>query len=221
MRIFALLLLLPPLLATPSAPQDGQEPESGGEARIGRDVYGRPLKTTDKVDAFVAKLMGCWRLVDIEDAEFPADGRSQVGYLLIGQDFLALEMHVAWDDEQGEMVDNDFQSGIHEYRLESTGVLVTSALIGSFLEEYAPKSKLDLEWEDPGTLRKFQLNLAGNFLSLEREDGSRLSFSRQPARHAAERDLFGRERPDSSGKKDVFGRDTEPKKKGGDDDDRR
>jgi hypothetical protein len=204
MRILSLLLLLPPLVVG-LARQDGQEPEGGEQTPRGRDVYGRPLKATGKTDALVKQLVGCWRLVDIDDAEFPPEGRTQVGYLLIGEEFLALEIHVVWDTEQGVMVDDDFQSGVHEYQIDPAGVLTTTALIGGFLEEQ--DGDLDLEWEDPGTMRRFQTRLAGNFLTLQRADGSRLSFSRQPARHAKKKDLFGREteepkEPEGEGKKD-------------------
>jgi hypothetical protein len=201
MRRFSLLLLLPPLVLGLTR-QEGQEP-GDVDAPLGRDVYGRPLKATGKSDELVKQLMGCWMLVDIDDAEFPPEGRTQVGYLLVGQDFLALEMHIVWDTDQGVMVDDDFQSGIHEYRIDPNGVLTTSSLIGGFLEDEG--GELNLQWEDPATLRRFQTKLAGNFLTLTRSDGSRLSFSRQPLRHSKTRDVFGHEtepkKPEDAGKK--------------------
>ncbi len=191
MRTLSTLLLLPPLLL--GSARDAQDPASQDAIPPVTDVYGRSIKTKEP-EGLAQDIQGCWQLIDIDDAIFPPEGRLLVGYLLIGEGFLATETHIAWDTAHGDMIDDDFQSGIHEYRLDPKGVLITSSLIGAFLEEYEDHD-LDLEWEDPGTVRSFTVRLSGNFLTLSRSDGSSLSFSRRPVRRSGAKDIFGREVP--------------------------
>jgi hypothetical protein len=157
------------------------------EKTAGRDIYGRPLK--GNASDVATGILGCWQLVDIDDADLPAFGRTQAGFLLITEDFLALEIHVAWEEEGEAVVDEDFQSGIHEYHLDATGRLVTTGLIGAFLhpEDY------ELTWEPPAEQRRFYVDLAGSVLSLRRDDGSRLSFNRRRPSGRGSKDIYGRE----------------------------
>ena len=200
-----LLPLFPLLPSSTREPLDLQD-SSGAEQEEGiveRDIYGRPI-VREKTEV-QEQILGCWRLAELDSADLPPLGRSQAGYLLVTEDFLAIEIHVAWVDESGELDDDDFQSGIHEYRFDRFGRLLTSSLIGGLIGE-DETGFYGLQFEKPGYERRFEVQVAGPTLILTRSDGAKLSFQRQLPRRRTIKDAFGRtigERPKS---RDAYGR---------------
>jgi len=158
------------------------------------DVYGRPHP--DGLEAILEKMQGAWRLVEIVDDALPAEGRLEVGYLLVSAHFLAIEVHMTWEDTDGEPLEDAFQSGIHEFTFDGPDRLVAASLIGSYLDD-----EEELEWEVPTSVREFQVHVADTALTLLRDDGSYLVFERHHGDQARERNLFGT-RP---GEESLFG----------------
>ena len=171
-------------------------------------LFGR---TAGRDAELIEKLQGMWQLLHIEDPNLPPEGRSHHGFLMVSGQFLAIEVHVAWDDEDGYPLEDAFQSGMHEFEIDRVGRLRTVSLIGSFLDE-----EEELDWEVPGTPRDFSVSLTGNFLTLARSDGSTLDFARRLPRTGHAKDFFGRQIEAPAGSTDVYGRGRSPKKEDGD-----
>ncbi|MFT4541491.1 MAG: hypothetical protein ACI835_003952 [Planctomycetota bacterium] len=180
-----------------SQDEESQEGEAD-DVNEGKSVFGR---TKGRAEDIVDKLQGAWTLIHIEDPELPPEGRSHHGVMMVSGNFLAIEVHVAWDDEDGYELEDAFQSGIHEFAVDATGNLHSVSLIGSFLDEEA-----ELDWEMPGTPRQFKVRLDRNFLTLTRSDGAALDFGRRLPRTGMTSDVFGRTDIKPVGSGDVFGR---------------
>jgi len=191
------------LACLPLAYQQGQQeqrPDPDGVDETAVDVFGRPETDDENNGSLFERMQGAWQLVHIEDPLLSTDGRSHRGFLLVSGNFLAIEVHIAWDAPDGEPIEDAHQSGIHEFQVDPFGRLVTRALIGSFLDEQD-----ELDWEIPGTPRAFRVTTEGKFLSLRREDGSRLDFARRKAFTSRARDVFGRP-GETTEKTDIYGR---------------
>lgn len=170
---------------------------------------GLALRRPTPTEALAESMRGGWQLVQLESNEFESAGRTMRGFLLIGEGFLSVEIHLTWT-VGGAFQEDKFQSGIHEYQLDQTGILTTTTLIGAGYD-----AEGELAWEAPGTRRRYRVALNGNFLNLVRADGSRLTFTRRNPVRSSGRDMFGRK----TGKQeevDMFGRpiqrDDEPEK---------
>lgn len=173
------------------------------EGAVARDLFGRPAPDQGSV---YEELQGAWQLVAIDDPELPVDGRSLHGMLLVSGQFLAIEIHVAWDDAEGNAIEDAFQTGFHEFAMDRYGTIQMLSLIGSFLDE-----EEELDWEAPGTVREFRAVTDGAFLTLSRPDGSSLKFVRRRPRVGQSRDIFGRTSDGSAIEgRDMFGRTVAP-----------
>jgi hypothetical protein len=204
----ALALLLVPLAV---AYQDDDVPAPIGLEPLAQEDEEEDLPTLGLTVLTPAQklfedLLGCWQLSTIESPHIGAAGRVMRGYLLVGDGFLSVEIHMAWD-QAGRQLEDAFQSGIHEFTLDDFGTLRTSTLIGASLDDY-----FELEWERPGVAREYQVKLAGAFLELRRSDGAVYVFSRRPSRAGrADRDIFGNPLPGKA-RRDMFGRLVEEEK---------
>lgn len=173
--LFVLLALLVP-------PQD---PGEKGAAQR-EDPPERPERI-DKAKLW-DDMQGPWKLAELN---LPADSgalRSDAGFCIISGDYLSIELHVGWVGESRNLVGRTFQSGMHHFEIDDTGRIRTSTLIGSFIAKDGA-----LDFERPGTARSYHAAVAANRLTLTRDDGQVLVFSRVFSTEPR-RDIFGRER---------------------------
>ena len=196
---FAVLLL--PLVAAfqDDRGQDpiGRDPIPGEEEQDDPVLGLTPLTPAEKL---YDEIQGCWQLATIESNLIGAAGREMSGYLLIGDGFLSVEIHMVWS--RGEKVLEDaFQSGIHEFTLDDFSTLRTTSLIGATLDNH-----FEIEWERAGVVREYQVTQIGAFLELRRTDGSVYVFSRRPSHTGRnDRDIFGNPLPGKA-RRDMYGR---------------
>lgn len=172
-----------------------------------KDIFGRTLppdeKRLDRKEAF----LGGWRLVQMVDQELPEAGRSEEGYVVFTPEYMALEWHVMWDKPGGRSVDDDFSSGIHTWDIDSLGTLTSTIVIGAFLDD-----DRRLDYERPGNAWTFRARVTAGMLTLERTDGSRMTFARHDGGLGTGKDIFGR--TIGGGETlDLFGREVKPKPK--------
>lgn len=179
---------------------DEEEGDPRDEGPVARDLFGRAARSSDDIYEL---LQGAWQLIALEDPQLDSQGRSVAGMMVVSGQFLAIELHVAWDSSDGIPLDDDFQTGIHEFVLDQSGKLTLISLIGSYLDD-----TLLLEWEQPGMVREFRMITDGAFLTLMRTDGSALKFVRRAARVGRSRDIFGRTQREEGVEidRDIFGR---------------
>jgi len=190
-----------------AAPQQGQvEQPQGEDAPAETDIFGRPVKGANRLGA---SLQGLWQLLDVKDSRYPSANRKVAGYILFAEGYLALEVHMTWQDSEGEgrIQAAQHQSGIQTYQIVGSQ-LQTAGLIGSaFAPDRSIFSTYDrLVWEPPGIRRNFHVKVDGSFLTLRRDDGSQLTFARRLLDAHSGRDIFGRPTGPLEDAKDIFGR---------------
>jgi len=205
----ALAVLLLPLAA--AYQDDGGQDPIGLEPVPEEDEQDAPahgLTPLTPAEKLYEELQGCWQLTTIESNLIGAAGRNMIGYLLIGDGFLSVEIHMNWM-QAGRELEDAFQSGIHEFTLDDFATLTTSTLVGASLDD-----DFELELERAGVQRTYQVKVAGAFLELTRSDGAVYVFSRRPSRTGrGDRDIFGNPLPGRA-RRDMFGREVveEPEK---------
>lgn len=211
MRHFALALaatLAFPLAGNLPGLQDPAEPpeEAGADddepESFERDLFGRVRK---RAPGAPNPLVGAWQLLDMEAEGFPEEGKLSSGFLLVGEDFLALEMHVMWDlDLVGEALVDAYQTFICEYAVVGGSLLQCRTLIGSYIEAVDGS----LQYEPSGTDREFLMELDGEFLTLKWDQTDSMTFARRRPSPVLTEDIFGkREALRNRGRgEDIFGR---------------
>jgi len=163
-----------------------------------RDIFGRPMGV-DPYQDLLESLQGAWQLLEIQDEFLPLSGRSHVGFLTFSERFMSVEIHMRWTEANGDVIEDAFQSGIHEIEFVGPARIRTTTLIGSYLDDNE-----ELEWEVRGFGREFDVLIHGDRLELARDVGSKLVFRRQASRTESQFNIYGvNEGP--KGDTDIFG----------------
>lgn len=215
---------------------DGQDGK-GGQGETGRparpdqggglDVFGR--RRSPRSGSARDRLIGCWQMTDLVISGSSAAGRQAQGVMVVTDGFLSLELHAAFAAAPALEVEAEGapEADIHvsfsaEYSYGEAGQLVTSTIVGSYIDE---QSGL-LQWERPGYRREYKVTRRANELELswgsEGEGFNRMLFKpRLPSLRGQrdifgavrgskslddQRDVFGRRKKLGSGERDVFGR---------------
>jgi hypothetical protein len=180
-----------------------ENPAPGEDSVEPRDIFGRAR--TGKNSSLARELVGCWQVFDLKFDGLVEDNREELGYLIVGKEFMAFELQVSWQWTRDQVPDA-FQTFMGEYRLEPGGRIHMTSLIGSYLDDQG----FQLEWERPGDERLFHVEMpTPNMLELHFENGGRVSFVRK-RRSALDSLIFGEKEPKESVERDVLGR-TVPK----------
>ena len=188
-------------------PPDGDElPPGVGNRDVGRlDIFGRPLHGNR--NRFVDRIRGGWQLSDMQMRGSESRGRTATGFLLIGENYLSLEVHADWEGDAKSIEYDIHQAFTAEYTLDATGRMICRTSIGSYIEEETGR----LLWETIGFQREFQVIETGRELVLSYDGGkSRLIFEPRLPQMVGQRDIFGRREvfdpDDTSSGTDIFGR---------------
>jgi hypothetical protein len=184
--------LEPFLLVLALAPWSRQTPSA-------QDVKPFPLSDSAQAALVEERIDGAWQLLKAVAPGFPLFPGDTEGFALFHDGYLSLEIHgisqVALDDSDGEF----FQTGFHRYAFDGTGWMDTFSLIGvtNLTEDE------DIVFEPAGGRRRFKVSLVEDQLTLERTDGTLLTFKRLgklPFPGAVEQlDAFGRPVPPKNG----------------------
>ncbi|MFT7679458.1 MAG: hypothetical protein ACI8QC_003460 [Planctomycetota bacterium] len=192
------LVALLPWAARFSAPQDGasQDPEPSVEV----DLYGRPAS---KAGANIARRMrGCWRLVELDNPDWPTTGRDLLGFLLVADGFLSFEVQAFWENRTGNVPDA-YQTFTAQFVADKTGKVRTQSLVGSYLD----REEGTLEWENPGMPREFEASMpTDSRLEIIWGDNNRMAFERIRKVGPSAASFYGRPSKGLQGERDIFGR---------------
>ncbi len=127
----------------------------------------------DPFDAIREGLRGYWRLTRFIHPSNDNDRYDVRGFLAVDEVYLTFIVHAV--PLSGSLfTDNSIllQGGAHHWRINTEGVLQTSAVISH--TNFAGTMQLEPNY----TPREFQMELAGDALNLTRSDGAILSFER-------------------------------------------
>ena len=134
-----------------------------------------PETPLSKEEEVLAKLQGAWVLRELDSPDFPRQRRQERAFMVVGGTFLAIDIKLAWDAQEGdEWVDGFFQSGVSRIWIERSNTLIARALIGVMTNE-----DYEIEIEPPGTERRYSVRFQeDDELVLNMDDGPRLAFKR-------------------------------------------
>lgn len=182
MRTNLVLATLSLLLAAPFA----QDPDEGEEEPFPPEISRHTEKDFSEL---LEAMQGCWQLIDLELPEAETASRQEIAFVLVSQEFLSIEFHLGYFDEEDFLEESYFQSGTYRLAMDDRGLLVTSTLIGSVFDD-----EERLIFEPPGFRRLFSAQVDGESLKLVRfEDGARFVFEKLAS--LGGNDFYGRPTP--------------------------
>lgn len=180
--LFLLIPILSGLQETGSPPQDEPATQEPTDDEIPPWDFGASKRNAELMEG----LRGAWMLQNIQGPS--GTPRSARGFMLIGDGFLSMEIHGLLS-AVGESAPV-FQSGVHLFELTPVSYLQTTGLIG--VNNMTDPNVT--EFERPGLIREFRVELNDPFLTLRRRgDNTALKFKRIQHPNSTKRDLFGRE----------------------------
>lgn len=189
-------------------PDADKLPPGVGNGNVGAlDIFGRPLRARE--NTLVQRIQGGWQLTSMELLGSSKAGRSAVGFLNVGPNYLSIEVHASWTGDN-KSIEYDFHTVFTaEYTLDATGKLQTRSVIGSYIEEQTGL----LKWEAYAFPREYYVSETSKELVLTFDkDKSRLTFKPRPPMMLGRSDIFGRRQVvdpmDNSIGTDIFGRDS-------------
>lgn len=187
-------------------PDKDKLPPGVGNGNVGAlDIFGRPLRARE--NTLVQRIQGGWQLTSMELLGSSAAGRSAVGFLNVGPNYLSIEVHASWTGDN-KSIEYDFHTVFTaEYTLDATGRLQTRSVIGSYIDEQTGL----LKWEAYAFPREYYVSETSKELVLSFDkDKSRLTFRPRPPMMLGRSDIFGRRQIvdplDNSIGTDIFGR---------------
>jgi hypothetical protein len=138
----------------------------------------------------IAKMQGAWQLVDLKTVSQDASGIGDLsldhfGFCLVSGSYLSIEFHlriVTGGEERGRSL----VTGLHRFELDQEGGMETSTVVGTWTTLQGVP-----EFEAAGTKRHYSISIAGDSMTLTREDGHTLVFQRL-LDDATRFDFFGR-----------------------------
>jgi hypothetical protein len=173
-------LLLPTLLfglAAVLVAQEGPTPaEERRAAQISKLEVAREKARLERRASNVRTLrqmQGAWQLIGFAAPELPDSGRQSIGYLLVSDEFLSLEVHMAYFDEAGKELSSFIQTGTYRLNFNTYSDLIATCLIGS-IDDGSGLTQA----QDPGVLSVYTTDVQDGTLRFTEEDGSRLTFER-------------------------------------------
>ncbi len=125
--------------------------------------------------------------------DWPKEGLDLLGYLLITEHFMSMELQAFWDDTLEDSPRDAFETFTAEYRHDKSGRVEARILMGSYIERDSGR----LEWYQSAQPRRFQIRILGkDSLILEWSEDRSMTLTRQLHSQKSQRDFFGGNNPD-------------------------
>ena len=158
--------------------QDDQTPQN-------RDLWPWNKSTQKDNKQLLADMQGAWQLTAFEDPKVPAEDRQEVGYALVVDEFMSIELHMGWTpDRQPPFV--MLHTGTYQIFLGPGHTMELTTLIGTFTNRLRSRA------ERPGVKREYDVRVSQRELTLSRSDGYTITFQRLGL-SKMRRDIYGRE----------------------------
>lgn len=177
-----------------------------------RDVFGRLIPQVEGEDS---ALEGVWQLLDMEVEDYPVLGRQTLGFMLIQDGHLSLQLEAYWEeDDYGDAPEDGYQAFVAEF-IRTGNTLACSTLMGAYMDE----EEEEVAFEAPGGKRNFEIAVNGAFLEFTWGKGQVLTFARRISPNQKRLSIYGKEIPGTpNADPDIFGRDAKQRDKKGEDD---
>lgn len=157
-----------------------QDPEPGKHT---------PNESERKIaDATLARMQGLWQITEMRTPRMPSERRLEKGYVLINGLCLSIQIHSGYLAPDGRnVVNREFQAGMHRFELDSAGIMDTKSIIGSNYSE-----QMFLQFEAPKTARRYQVKFGEDQMTWIHAEGTTFVMKKQVDPPFVRRDIFGR-----------------------------
>ncbi len=119
------------------------------------------------------RMQGAWQLVELRSSVLVDAGRHDACLVTVAQEFLTIELHAAYCDDQGNEEWSFIQTGTYRLNFDRQGKLLATLLIGSMDDGEG----LTLPRE-PGEVSVYEVRFDRDSLVLLSDDASRFTFDR-------------------------------------------
>jgi len=140
-------------------------------------IAGEQARARAERDARLVNLLrgmqGGWQLVDFRSPQLVDAGRQEVGYMLVSDEFLSIEIHMAYFDPAMQEGDSYIQTGTYRLNFNSQEELTAMLLIGTRKSEEGYVIPTF-----PGGVTTYDVLFDKGSLVLTLEDSTRLTFER-------------------------------------------
>lgn len=155
------------------------------------------------IEGKLARMQGLWRLDELKSPRIEAARRLEAGYVLVSGLTFSIELHLGYVAPDGKnIINRDFQSGMHRFELDDAGSMETRTVIGSFIN---PSGLV--QFEEPQRMRRYDVQFGEDDMIWSNAEGIRFVLKKLPEPKYARRDVFGKPIPEKK-------RDDEPKERG-------
>ena len=170
----ALGLSMAPLLqdAAP-VPQEQDEPgEDEDLSVLERNALLEEARLSRSVES-LRQMQGAWALSELRSTTLTEAGRQDVAFMVVAEEFMALELHMGYFDAQGKEEESFLQSGTYRLNFNVYGDLIAKLLIGTLdlgVGQAMPRT--------PGMIVIYELEIEPGKLTMTSEDGTRFVWTR-------------------------------------------
>jgi hypothetical protein len=132
----------------------------------------RAARRARNVDTLRA-MQGGWQLIDYTSTIMPDPGRQDIAFVVVGGEFLTIEIHMGYFDENDTLRSRLHQTGSYRLNFNEESDLLAQLLIGT----------MDVgdgftDFQIPGVVSIYEADVHGDVLTLISEDYSRFKFER-------------------------------------------
>ncbi len=127
-------------------------------------------------------MQGGWQLVELRPTLFEDAGREDVAYMIVAGDFMSIEIHLAYFEENGEELESFIQTGTYRLSFNEYGELLATLLIGSMDEDDEMTYP-----REPGVQVIYEAEVRHGILTLVSGDGTRFTLEKMAPGPLAER----------------------------------
>lgn len=172
----------------------GAAPQAAVQGRAPRPDAAPAAQEEEQVQpTLVEQMQGAWRLTDVFDPLGNFEIGFTAGYVLVVDGYMSFELHTRGRSPVDSAYDDFISTGTYTLDFDAVQDMTITTLIGSTSFNYEE----EVEYEPPGTQRRYRAQVGEQSLVLERIEagagyGTRFSFTRLPTNVSGRLDFFGR-----------------------------
>ncbi len=155
-----------------SSQDQGAEPESKQDKALAKRQASAEQRLSRNVET-LRQMQGGWFLSELRSSLLEQDGRQDVAYMVVAEEFMALEIHMGYFNDQGQEEGSLLQSGLYRLNFNVYSDLIATVLIGTI--DLGEGQALP---RDPGIASTYEVEVGEGILTMTSEDGSRFVWTK-------------------------------------------
>jgi hypothetical protein len=169
-------LLLIPLAAAFPAQDDGLTKDERRAVQLETLQKAKEEATRKRLVENVQTLrqmQGTWQMMEYTAGDLPDEGRHSTGFVVVAGEFLSLEVHMIYFDEDGAEDSSFIQTGTYRLNFNTFSQLLATCLIGSIDDGTGLTA-----WQLPGEISVHTVDIKGDVMKFIAEDGAKMTLER-------------------------------------------